>query len=189
MELIESKFKNRAFKYLFSLADKKNLELYFKMKNKHDLSLTEEEKRYFIKNVLESLDSIQFDYLVVPQSSNKVLREIVTLLDSNFMTLKKNDISKIMEYVENKKLQKAQKQKLINDLKNNQNTNNEIRMASLAGNQREIVAECLFEKLEFPNDAKVLCLDDSVFSGYSLLASEQSIISNNKDFICLFSQI
>jgi len=189
MELMESKFKDIDFKYLFSLEDKKNLELYFKMKNKHNLFLTEEEKTIFVKKIVACLKKIKFEYLVVPQSSNLILKEIATILDPKFITIQKKDITKIIEYVESMKLQKAQKQKLMNDLKNNQKVNNEIRMASLAGNQREIIAEFLFEKLEFPNDVRVLCLDDSVFSGYSLYAANTSIVSKDKEFICLFSQL
>lgn len=168
--------------YMYSLKDRCNVDLYFKMKSKHGFGFLPDEKGEFIEGILGELQSMQFDRVVIPESSNEVLNLIASKSSADVSVLKKRGGLAIVEDLKQLKLQKAQMLKLVKLL----GDASTVKFGGLPANLRGIISPYLFEPLPIPSDQKVLYLDDSSFTGYTLLAAKHAIQSDNVNYICMF---
>lgn len=170
--------------YLFE-TDKESIKTYYKMKCKNNLFFSEEERDSFIKKVNEQLTFFlkekEFDYILIPETKNECFKEIVKILNYQTVILKKRSKEAILSSLENQKMMKAERKKLIDNIIGME----DIKIGLIAANQRERVANVLFEDIEEIKDKRVLFLDDSVFTGSTFKAMMSKF--NIKESIVLFS--
>lgn len=175
---------NMTVNYLFE-TDKESIKTYYKMKCKNNLFFTEEEKVNFISTVNEQLkfflEQKEFDCILIPETKNECFKEIVKNLNYQTVIIKKRSKEEILTNLESQKMMKAERKKLVDNIMQME----DVKIGLVAANQRERVANVLFEDIESIKDKKVLFLDDSVFTGSTFKA----IVNKFKviDTVVLFS--
>lgn len=155
------------------------------MKNKYHYYFNENEKKNFIKEVIEEIKKTyqldKYDVLLIPETKNACFKEIVSGLGMETEIVRKNSKEKIIEKLETQKMMKEERKKLINNLQ----TMDDIKIGLISANQRMRVANLLFNIPENVKEKKVLFMDDSVFTGSTLKVILQEI--NIQDAVVLFS--
>ena len=175
---------NMTVNYLFE-TDKESIKTYYKMKCKNNLFFTEEEKVNFISTVNEQLKNFleqkEFDCILIPETKNECFKEIVKNLNYQTVMIRKRSKEEILTNLESQKMMKAERKKLVDNIMQME----DVKIGLVAANQRERVANVLFEDIESIKDKKVLFLDDSVFTGSTFKA----IVNKFKviDTVVLFS--
>lgn len=157
--------------HLFDLNEQSSRELYFQMKNKYGYSFNDDERLKFENLVLDHFKSlnIDFDSVIYAQTDNHILKSILSKLNKNQYEMKKNSATDIKLIVDGMKMSKPEKQKLMTSL----SSNDIVKIASLAGNQRRRIQPHLFKSEQVNVGTKVLFFDDSMFSGSTLNAVKQ----------------
>jgi len=144
--------------------------------------LLEREYQQIIYETRTALNQIieenNIDLVVIPQSSNKILRDILVGVD--YIVLKKTNPELMKKKVQLLDIQKSQKQSLLKSL-----DANEIKISSFKGKQRDIIKDFLFEKVDAEKD-NVLIFDDSSFSSSTLTALNNSVNAKSKLSFTIF---
>lgn len=137
----------------------------------------------FKTSVFEQLSSLinKQTHLVVPETTNVNLLNMVNDLSSNVIFLEKNSIAVVKEAINSQAMMRAERNKL-NDLLDSMET---IKMASIPGNQRKRFLNLLFKPVTLGN---VVYFDDSIFSGYTFKAALNAINGNVLNNVVLFSK-
>lgn len=160
------------FSYLYSTKDRDVLENYFKLKDKYDHSLTESDYLSLEKSVKEAFG--QYDVVIHPETTGKHLNRLAKALGQNVVCVTKNDKETIKNLLLEQKMMKAERQSLIQCI---DEMNDSFQINKIKGNQRKRFRNILFKKVELSSydGLKVLLLDDSVFSGETLLSLKLSL--------------
>lgn len=146
--------------YLFDLKKRKNVELYFKMKNYQGYSFNQQEKDNFIKEVVNFIG--YYDIIIYPQTNGIIIPEIANLCGSNTFCLQKNSKNDIIQNITKLKLMKQEKESL---LKSFSEMNEIFQLKYIKGNQRKRFIPLLFKKLDINFENKTaLIFDDAIFS-------------------------
>ncbi len=167
------------YSFMFDLIARSQQIEYFKMKNKHGYAFSQEEKKEFKDKVNIELkknpDWVNATAILVPGTSNEILKEIAFESSKKVYFLEKASISEIIPALQAQSMMKGEAQKLLSQLK----TLESIKMADIAGNQRKRFIGLLFKNIdnlkEYLNNEKIVFLDDSVFSGITLQAAHDKI--------------
>lgn len=180
---LENEIGNIDFSYLFSTKDRANLEMYFKLKDKYEYSLSDEEVNELKNKALTEFGS--YDIVIVPETKGKHLHNIAEHIGKNVVIVKKRDKTDIIEDLLSQKMMKNEKISLLSSLEEM----DVVQINKIKGNQRKRFRNILFEEINLPNieNKKVLLLDDSVFSGETLIALKESL-NINCDVRVLFSK-
>lgn len=169
---VDNQHQKMNFSYLFSTKDREVLENYFKLKNKYDYSFEKNEYEKLKEQIILNFGS--YDVVVYPETSGIYLSDIAQSLGQTVFCIKKNSKELITKELLNQKLMKAEKEsllKVINDM------GDTFKINQIKGNQRKRFKDILFQKIDLSNfeNKKILLLDDSVFSGNTLLALKESL--------------
>ena len=158
---------NDNFKYMYSTKEQENLNMYFKMKDKNNYHFEKEEKKLFKYNVLAFIK--KYDLIIYPQTSGKMLPEIADILGKETIMIMKNNKETIKELLLTQKLMKAEKKSLLLSF---DKMGEDFQINKIKGNQRKRFVNILFQNVNLENHKgkKVLVLDDSIFSGDTLIA-------------------
>lgn len=180
---LENEIGNINFSYLFSTKDRSNLEMYFKLKDKYEYSLSDEEINDLKNKTLTEFG--YYDVVIVPETKGKHLHNIAKHIGKNVVIVKKRDKADIIEDLLSQKMMKNEKTSLLSSLEEM----DVVQINKIKGNQRKRFRNILFEEINLPNieNKKVLLLDDSVFSGETLIALKESL-NINCDVRVLFSK-
>lgn len=162
--------KKTYFSYIWSTKDRDSLEQYFKLKEKYDHELTKEDLELIIEKSKSEFGF--YDLVIVPETKGRYLNLIAEHLGKKVFIVKKRKKEDIMIDLFNQKMMKSEKESLKHSL----DEMDIIQINKIKGNQRKRFKNILFEKYDFSEykDLNVLILDDSVFSGETLV----SLISN-----------
>lgn len=170
-----SKIENISYDYLYDLTDRNNQLTYFKMKNKYENCFSSEEKIHFEKEVLENLSHNiywqQAQLLIIPETGNDCLKSIALLSGKEVVYLKKSNKESIFKALDQQKFMKDEKIKLYESIHQMET----VKIAGIAGNQRKRFVSCLFDELSLTQnqqDKNTVFFDDSIFSGFTFLASQ-----------------
>lgn len=160
------------FSYLFSTKDRVMLENYFKLKNKYDYSLTKEEYDKLEKEVVEAFGS--YDLVIHPETTGKHLANLAKAIGNQTICIRKNSKKVITEKLLEQKMMKAERNSLVSCIEEMKTS---FQINKVKGNQRKRFRDILFEKVDLTEyqNLNVLLLDDSVFSGETLLALKESL--------------
>lgn len=160
------------FSYLYSTKDRANLENYFKLKHKYDYVLSEEELEALKATVVKSFG--HYDVVIHPQTSGLYLGELAKVLGDKVVCIAKNDKETIKELVQEQHMMKAERTSLMNCI---DEMDGSFQINKVKGNQRKRFKNILFQETDLTEfaDKKVLLLDDSVFSGATLIALKEFI--------------
>lgn len=169
---IVSKDTSMNFSYLFSTKDRAMLENYFKLKNKYDNELTEEEYQSLEQETVNAFG--QYDLVIHPETTGKHLSALASALGKETICVAKNSKENIVKELLTQKMMKAERQSLIDCLDEMGDT---VQINKIKGNQRKRFRNILFQKIDLSNykEMNVLLLDDSVFSGETLLSLKESL--------------
>lgn len=172
--------------YLFK-TDHSSISTYYKMKCKNGASFSEREKTEFVTSVINQLNEYlscnQFDLILVPDTTNVCFLEILTSLNKDYLILKKRAKAQILKDLESQKMMKAERAKLFKTIEDMP----ELKIGLIAANQRQRVANLLFEQtaVKIEPQCKILYLDDSVFTGSTFCAVKE--VYPLSDAVVLFS--
>lgn len=168
---IENDLGKTPFSYIFSTKDRNNLEIYFKLKDKYEYRFQNEEFEELKKTIVNEFGT--YDLVIIPETKGRYLKTIADSLSDNVISVSKRCKADILTDLEQQKMMKNEKQSLFNTLEEM----DVVQINKIKGNQRKRFRDILFEKLDFTewNNKKVLLLDDSVFSGETLIALKESI--------------
>jgi phosphoribosylpyrophosphate synthetase len=172
------------YHYFFDTKIRDNLELYFKFKNKNDFHFNNNEKYLFKESINNYLKEYikESELLIVPETGNQFLLEIVNELGVDVHVLLKNDKESICKLLFEQNMMKDERKKILSIV----NDMDVVKIASIPGNQRKRFVNCLFKKFE--TNKKVVFIDDSIFSGYTFFAARNAIIGNVLENIVFFSK-
>lgn len=163
---------NMQFSYLYSTKDRSHLENYFKLKNKYDYVLTDSEYQELQKTVVDNFG--HYDLVIYPETTGKYLNSLAKAIGDNVVCIQKNDKETIIEKLFEQRMMKNEKESLLSCIKE---MNESFQINKIKGNQRKRFKDILFKKVDLSafKNKKVLLLDDSVFSGETLLALKESL--------------
>lgn len=186
---MKTQIQNIEYDFLFDLKDRENELKYFKMKNKYEHQFSPEEKELFQEEISNKLSDLlkEIDVLIIPETSNQCLLDIIKLTKKDVIILEKNTKENIIQDLNNQTMMKDERTKLLNSIAEME----VLKIANIAGNQRKRFVGNLFKQLnkeQFENK-KIAFLDDSVFSGYTFLAANHILFGLNFKKIILFSKI
>lgn len=161
------------FSYLFSTKDRVMLENYFKFKHKYDYVLSDAEYFELEKIALNTFG--QYDVVFYPESTGKHLARLAKALGKEAVVIPKNSKETIKALVSQQQMMKAERVSLMNCIDHDMNGSFQIN--KVKGNQRKRFRNILFQKVDVSNylDLNVLLLDDSVFSGETLIALKNAL--------------
>ena len=161
---------------MYSLEDKKYLDLYFSIKNReYAKQMDKNELKNITQEIYESLDYAffnSFDIIVIPESSSDFILNIVKKLNINYYILEKNSKEYIYRKLSSMKFsrQELESQKLrINKMENS------FKLNRIKSNQRLKYIDILFKKPSIDLDGKILFLDDSSFTGNTYKAAQSKV--------------
>ncbi len=169
---IVSKDISMDFSYLFSTKDRAMLENYFKFKNKYDKKLTADEYQSLEQDTVKAFG--QYDLVIHPETTGKHLSTLASALGKETICVAKNSKDKIVEELLTQHMMKAERKSLLDCLDEMGDT---VQINKIKGNQRKRFRNILFQKIDLSNykEMSVLLLDDSVFSGETLLSLKESL--------------
>lgn len=187
-------FSDIPYIYLFDANAEK--ERYFAFKNKYGYSWGEEERQKFLREVKSLTSELgYYDLVIVPQSQTAFLSEVAAVLGRETLVIKKNTLPALTELLSNQAFMKSEKVKLLAALDAMALGSGQFQIHNVAGNQRKRFTQILFEAVDAQvqerfSQKKVLVLDDSVFSGYTLQALEYQVKKafSSFDTLVLFSK-
>ena len=164
---IQSQDLSMDFSYLYSTKDRNILEEYFKLKHKYDYVLTDEEYKKLESEVAQAFG--QYDVVIHPETSGKHLNKLAKALGKEVICIAKNDKETIKTLVQEQKMMKSERISLLNSIDEMEGS---FQINKVKGNQRKRFKDILFKEkdLSHLSDKRVLLLDDSVFSGATLIA-------------------
>lgn len=123
--------------------------------------------------------------IIVPETTNLLLKNFLSFLKKNIIFLKKNDKQHIVEEIKKQNMMKSEAKKLLLALDGMKT----VKIADSAGNQRKRFQSCLFQTLNLNNiDNNIIFLDDSIFSGNTFLAAQKMLENFNTTTIILFNK-
>jgi len=161
---------------MYSLEDKKYLDLYFSIKDRdYSKKIDRTELNNITQEIYESLDSTffnSFDIIVIPESSSEFILNIVKKLNINYYILEKNSKEFIYSNLSsmNFSRQELESQKLrINKM------NDSFKLNKIKSNQRSKYIDILFKEPSIDLDGKILFLDDSSFTGNTFKAAQSKV--------------
>lgn len=164
-----------------------NVWLYFGLKNKHDAYLTNKEELLF--DIQQTIESINFNANVVvcPQSSkdlNSWLSNIIARKNnSKIIELKKRSKDEIIELV---KKQSWTKDEWSSQLSRFDVMGLEFEINKVKSNQRKKYIPYLFEPQYIDSTNNVMLVDDSIFSGTTVMACNSAIGYGIQQLFALF---
>lgn len=160
------------FAYLYSTKDRDNLEQYFKLKEKYDYTLSNDELEA-LKNDVKAFG--HYDVVLHPETTGKYLHILAAELGEEVVCIQKNDKETIKSLVSEQKMMKAERNSLMACIDNDMAESFQIN--KVKGNQRKRFKDILFKQVDLSQykDKKVLLLDDSVFSGETLVALKEFV--------------
>lgn len=160
------------FSYLYSTKDRDNLEQYFKLKEKYDYTLSNDELES-LKNDVKAFG--HYDVVLHPETTGKYLHILAAELGDKVVCIEKNDKETIKTLVAEQKMMKAERNSLMACIENDMGSSFQIN--KIKGNQRKRFKNILFKDVDLSLYAgkKVLLLDDSVFSGETLIALKEFV--------------
>ena len=155
--------------YIYNINKDENLNLYFSLKGKHDLNISEDEKNKFINEVSKKIKelSLSFDTIIYPESSSDLIEKVAVSLNKDIIVIKKNSLSTIRSILTDMKFSK---QEMSSQIKRISEMTESFKIHKIKYNQRHKYAEYLFEKIELKDEEKTLFIDDSYFSGSTFKA-------------------
>jgi len=159
-----------------------NLDLYFKLKNRTNIKMKSKEYKTIIKIFATKLknNSIGYDIVVIPYSSQTFLEDVVKESGVNYIIINKNNKNTILPFIRVSKCNNQVKESQINRINNMED---KFRIKKIKLNQRHLYIPILFKDMKLENK-KVLIVDDSIFSGNTIKAIQNKVNSNN--VICFF---
>lgn len=89
--------------------------------------------------------------IIVPETTNLLLKNFLSFLKKNIIFLKKNDKQHIVEEIKKQNMMKSEAKKLLLALDGMKT----VKIADIAGNQRKRFQSCLFQTLN-PNNIESL---------------------------------
>lgn len=166
---------------IYSLNSREGMHLYYSIKERFGHKI--DKKENFIDETANKLIPLLKGYnnIIIPESSNRFLEEVVKKTGINYTVIKKNNIDIIKKNIDFMNLQKKEKEthlRRINDM------GNVFKINALKSNQRKKYFDILFEKQNVEQDSVIV--DDSHFSGTTLTALE--LATGCKEAICIFSK-
>lgn len=172
------------FSYLFSTKDRAQLEMYFKLKNKYDHELSSDE----LNDLIQAVKAFgEYDVVIHPETTGLHLTELAFSISDQVVVIAKNNKSYIKKQVLEQPMMKAEKASIIKTI---DEMGQSFQINKVKGNQRKRFKDILFMpvNLDSLKDKRVLLLDDSVFSGETLIALKEHL--NLKcDVAVLFSKL
>lgn len=166
---------------VYDLNVKDNLNLYFSIKLKHNLSISESDYEIILKDIQLYVDKFDdYDYIIYPESSRNFVKDVVNLFDKNIIKiqLEKNDKHTILANILKLKLNKMELKSQINRI----NKMDKFKINAIKSNKRNIYIPYIFKHSERDfKGAKVLIVDDSMFTQNTIKAILNSLNLNLED--------
>ncbi|AUS02919.1 hypothetical protein NVP2275O_338 [Vibrio phage 2.275.O._10N.286.54.E11] len=168
------------YTYFFDTKERENLELYFALKGKNDLTLNETAKTALIQSLASDIG--KFDFVYFPESSNPFIKEIASLCGAP-VEIPKNSKDFIKQHIFDMFLMRDEK-KAFNEAFDEMGDS--FQMHLMKSNQRWRTEKILFQDVA-QHEGRIALLDDSVFSGYTLKAAYDKV-PEFVEKICIFSK-
>jgi len=166
--------------YLLNLEKDNNLNLYFSLKNKHNLSIKEKEKDEFIFKIRNEIKKHvkNIDLIIFPESKSNFLKNVIGSLKIEHLELKKNSKEFIQERLVEMDFSKQEMKSQLIRLKKMGST---FQIHKIKSNQRKKYYPYLFKKTNANlENKKIIFIDDSIFSGSTLKSAKFTINSIEK---------
>lgn len=157
------------------------MHLYYSVKNRFGRTLTNRSE--FIEktsNMLKEALPSNIEHIVIPESSNSFIEEVVSLTGLKYSIIQKNNIEFIVSHIDELNLQKKEK---LSHLSKIEKMGKNFKINELKANQRRKYLHLLFEKRDFLDIEKSIIVDDSFFSGTTYEALKFSTGISNFFFI------
>lgn len=160
------------------------MRLYYAVKERFGEHLNN--RNDFIKKISEEVKEIvigKFLHIIIPESSNNFIEDVVKETKIPYTIIKKNDKEYIINNIGTLKLQKKEKEahlERICDMRNG------FQINKLKANQRKKYTKLLFQKTVIESPENCIILDDSCFSSttYNSLSYATGVI----DALFIFSK-
>lgn len=166
---------------VYNLNSRDGMHLYYAVKERFGRKLDNREQ--FIKDTADKLKPLLIGYsnIVIPESSNDFIEEVIKNTGIRYVVIKKNSIDTIKNHVNSMNLQKKERETHLHRIEEMGST---FKINALKANQRKKYMNILFEKQDVKDNS--IIVDDSFFSGTTLTALE--LVTGCEDGICIFSK-
>lgn len=167
--------------YFFDLNQKANMHLYYAVKNRFEHRISEEKKGLLVTDlanaILKFCTDNEYDNIIIPESSQTFIEDIVNKTGITYLVLKKNTKEYILNQIDTLSLQKKEKE---NHILRINGMGSSFKINHLKANQRRKYFELIFQKPDILSvSKKSLIIDDSYFSGITVAAIKNTLPVKN----------
>lgn len=173
--------KDTPMQSIYDLKTRENMIMYHSLKERFDYRMNN--RQDFILTTAKILKEKIRDYdcLIIPESSNNFLEEIVKTTNKKYIIIRKASINHIIQHIDTLGLQKKEKQCHLERIALMDGV---FKVKLLTATQRRKYTHLIFEQQSVPPNS--IIVDDSLFSGTTMESLKYA--TGCKDYITIFSK-
>ena len=166
---------------IYDLKTRENMIIYHSLKERFDYRMSGRQDFILITAKILKEKIRDYDCLIIPESSNNFLEEIVKATDKKYIIIHKTSINHIIQNIDTLGLQKKEKQCHLEKIASMDGV---FKVKLLKANQRRKYTNLIFEQQTAPPNS--IIVDDSLFSGTTMESLKYATGCN--DYIAIFSK-